>query len=203
MITQDMLKGLENTSLANIQPGETYTLEQLLYGALLPSGNDAAIAIAYLVGNGNLDNFVAMMNEKAKQIGATGTHYVNPPGLSDDDHYTTAYDVYLVLDHLMEHEIFSQIVSTDQYTAEYQDTDGKTGTREFNTTVRYTSGSVEMPEGITVVGGKTGTTTPAGSCLALVSQDGAGKQYISVILKASDRESLYEQMDQLFTKILK
>ena len=96
-ITQDMLKGLENTSLANIQPGETYTLEQLLYGALLPSGNDAAIAIAYLVGNGNLDNFVAMMNEKAKQIGATGTHYVNPHGLSDDDHYTTAYDVYLVL----------------------------------------------------------------------------------------------------------
>lgn len=202
-ITQDMLKGLEDTSLANIQPGETYTLEQLLYGAMLPSGNDAATAIAYLVGNGNPDNFVAMMNEKAKQIGATGTHYVNPHGLSDDDHYTTAYDIYLVLDRLLEHEIFSQIVSADTYTAEYTDTDGKTGTRDFNTTVRYTSGSAEMPEGITVVGGKTGTTTPAGSCLALVSQDGAGKQYISVILKASDRESLYQQMDQLFTKILK
>ena len=200
-ITQDMLKGLEDTSLANIQPGETYTLEQLLYGAMLPSGNDAATAIAYLVGNGNPDNFVAMMNEKAKQIGATGTHYVNPHGLSDDDHYTTAYDIYLVLDKLLEHEIFSQIVSADTYTAEYTDTDGKTGTRDFNTTVRYTSGSAEMPEGITVVGGKTGTTTPAGSCLALVSQDGAGKQYISVILKASDRESLYQQMDQLFTKI--
>lgn len=202
-ITQDMLAGLEDTSLARIQPGETYTLEQLLYGALLPSGNDAAVAIAHLVGNGSTEQFVTMMNDKAREIGATGTHFVNPHGLSDDDHYTTAYDVYLIMDRLLEHEIFAQIVSTSTYTAEYTDAEGKTGTREFQTTVQYTNQSMQPPEGVTVVGGKTGTTTPAKSCLALVSTDAAGKQYISVILKAETRDELYAQMNQLFTKILK
>lgn len=202
-ITQDMLAGLEDTSLAGLRPGETYTLEQLLYGALLPSGNDAAVAIACLVGNGSQDQFVTMMNDKAREIGATGTHFVNPHGLSDDDHYTTAYDVYLITDRLLDHEIFTQIISAPTYTAEYTDAEGKTGTREFRTTVQYTNQSLEPPEGITVVGGKTGTTTPAKSCLALVSEDAAGKQYISVILKAETRDELYEQMNQLFTKILK
>ena len=202
-ITDEMLTGLEGTSLAGIQSGETYTLEQLLYGALLPSGNDAATAIAWLVGGGSADNFVSMMNDTAASLGATGTHFMNPHGLSDDNHYTTAYDIYLIMNRLLDYEQFTQIISTSSYTAECTDADGNPAERVFSTTVRYVSGDTEAPEGVTVLGGKTGTTTPAGSCLALVSTDGEGDQYISVILKADNRDSLYEQMDELLTKILK
>ena len=202
-ITEEMLEGLEGTSLAGIRPGETYTLEQLLYGALLPSGNDAATAAAWLVGGGSVDSFVSMMNETAARLGATGTHFMNPHGLSDDDHYTTAYDIYLIVDALMDYDLFLQIISTPSYTAEYTDEEGNTASREFSTTVQYINGNREAPEGVTAVGGKTGTTTPAGSCLALISEDGAGRQYISVILKADSRDSLYEQMNELLTKILK
>ena len=76
-------------SLAGIHPGDKLTLDELLYGLMLPSGNDAANAIAVHVG-GSIDNFVKMMNDEAKRIGAVDTNFVNANGLSNDKHYTTA-----------------------------------------------------------------------------------------------------------------
>ena len=94
-VTDDSVITEAGASLAGIKPGDKLTLDQLLYGLMLPSGNDAANAIAVHIG-GSVDNFVKMMNDEAKRIGAVDTNFVNPSGLSDSNHYTTAYDLYLI-----------------------------------------------------------------------------------------------------------
>lgn len=82
-------------SVAELQQGDVLTLKDLLYGLLLCSGNDAAVAIAETV-SGNVDDFVDLMNEEARKLMATQTHFENPHGLHSDNHYTTAYDLYLI-----------------------------------------------------------------------------------------------------------
>ena len=78
-----------------IKEGEVLTLRDLVYGLMLRSGNDAALAIAHYVG-GSVEDFVTIMNDKAKELGATHTHFANANGLHDAQHYTTAYDLYLI-----------------------------------------------------------------------------------------------------------
>ncbi|MFC2471548.1 MAG: D-alanyl-D-alanine carboxypeptidase family protein, partial [Lachnoanaerobaculum gingivalis] len=99
-VTDDSVITEAGASLAGIKPGDKLTLDQLLYGLMLPSGNDAANAIAVHIG-GSVDNFVKMMNDEAKRIGAVDTNFVNPSGLSDSNHYTTAYDLYLIFNEAM------------------------------------------------------------------------------------------------------
>ncbi len=86
--------GIEGSSIY-LYEDESISLEDLLYGLMLRSGNDSAVAIANHIG-GNLENFSFMMNNKAKEIGANNTHFVNPHGLSEEGHYTTAYDLGLI-----------------------------------------------------------------------------------------------------------
>ena len=102
--------GVEGSSIY-LAKGERLTLEQLLYGLMLRSGNDAAVAIAEHIG-GSVENFVKLMNRKAVQIGAGNTHFVNPHGLHDDMHYTTAYDLALISAYAMQNPVFRTIVST-------------------------------------------------------------------------------------------
>jgi len=83
---------LTDSTLMGIQPGETYTLEDLLYGLMLPSGNDAALAIANAIG-GSVDHFVEMMNDEVADLGLHDSHFVNPHGLDAPDHYSSAYDL--------------------------------------------------------------------------------------------------------------
>lgn len=102
--------GVEGSSIY-LAKGERLTLEQLLYGLMLRSGNDAAVAIAEHIG-GSVENFVRLMNRKAVQIGARNTNFVNPHGLHDDMHYTTAYDLALISAYAMQNPVFRTIVST-------------------------------------------------------------------------------------------
>ncbi|MDN5277404.1 MAG: hypothetical protein PWR01_1369 [Clostridiales bacterium] len=102
--------GVEGSSIY-LAKGERLTLEQLLYGLMLRSGNDAAVAIAEHIG-GSVENFVKLMNRKAVQIGARNTNFVNPHGLHDDMHYTTAYDLALISAYAMQNPVFRTIVST-------------------------------------------------------------------------------------------
>ena len=93
------------SSMCGVKPGDTMTLEQLLYGLMMPSGNDAANAIAvYLAGS--IDSFADAMNEEAWNIGATGTHYTNANGLTEPEHYTTAYDLYLMFHEALKYPKF-------------------------------------------------------------------------------------------------
>ena len=87
------------------------------------SGNDAATAIAEYVG-GSEEAFVNMMNRRAQELMANGTHFMNPHGLHDDNHYTTAYDLYLIFNECIKHEDFVNIIQSEAYTAYYTDVDG-------------------------------------------------------------------------------
>ena len=115
-ITQEMV-AVEGSSMG-LKPGNVVTLETLARGMLLSSGNDAANAAALTLA-GSQEEFAAMMNEKAAQIGMTNTHFVTPSGLDDDDHYTTAYDMALLAAYAMEFPIFQEIASQRSMQVEF------------------------------------------------------------------------------------
>lgn len=100
-----------------LQPGEKIKLEDLVYGLMLRSGNDSAVAIAEHVG-GSLEGFSFLMNQKAEEIGMKNTHFANPHGLDDhEDHYSTAYDMALLTRYAMKNEMYQQIAGTEVHRA--------------------------------------------------------------------------------------
>ncbi len=188
-------------TLCGIQPGEKLTLEQLLYGLMLPSGNDAGAAIAVHMA-GSIDGFSEMMNQEAFRIGATQTHFMNPHGLTDESHYTTAYDLYLIFNEALKLPKFREVTGTTAYTANYTNAAGETVSKEWKGGNWFLTGERETPEGLTVFGGKTGTTRAAGYCLIMATRDEEEKEYISVVLKAASRPKLYENMTEIIQKIV-
>ncbi len=185
-----------DSSVANLAAGDVMTLKDLLYGLMLRSGNDAAIAIAEHIG-GSVEGFVEMMNAKARSLGATHSHFVTPHGLHDDDHYTTIYDMYLITQAAIKNDTFIEILSTSSYETNYTGSDGSSKNQTWTTTNRYLNGSKEAPAGFTVVGGKTGTTYEAGYCLVLYSYNDANQPIISIVYNADCALNLYYLMNQL------
>ena len=183
-----------------IEEGDTMTLDQALNALLLPSGNDAAVLIADYVA-GSQEAFADMMNEKARSLGATGCHFVNPHGLTASDHYITAYDMYLIFNEAIKHEEFLRIISSTEYSSVYHDRVGNPKELSFKNTNQFINGNHPSPDGISVIGGKTGTTKAAKSCLILLSNGSNGHTYISVILGSTDHDSLYRNMTTLLTDI--
>lgn len=188
-------------SLCNIKPGDTLTMEQLLYGLMLPSGNDAGAAIAVHMA-GSVEGFADMMNREARTLGATDTHFLNPHGLHDENHYTTAYDLYLIFNEAFKQPQFRSIIGTKEYHVSYTGGDGSTKTQVWKNSNRYLSGETGTPAGLTVLGGKTGTTQAAGYCLIMASENQEGGDYISVVMKADSRPNLYENMTNIIQKIV-
>lgn len=99
-----------------LEQGEEMTIEDLVYGLMLRSGNDAAVAISEHIG-GSVEGFVHLMNEKAKWLGMTNTHFANPHGLTDENHYSTAYDMAILMQYAMDNDTFKKITSTKSYKA--------------------------------------------------------------------------------------
>ncbi len=171
----------EGSSTQGIKAGEVLTVEQLLYCDLVASANEACNILAETVG-GSITEFVAMMNAKAQELGMTGTHFVNPNGLHDEDHYTTAYDITLMARAAMEYSTFRTIVSTTKYTVPATNLSQQ---RVLHTT-NYLLSSAIIP-GYTyskAIGIKTGSTTPAGQCLASAAVDTDGRTFYCVVLGA-------------------
>ena len=102
-------------SRLGLKTGDKITIKDLLYGLMLCSGNDAAVALAEYAG-GDISGFAELMNNKAKELGLTNTHYESPHGLDSDGHYTTAYELALLSDYALKNETFSKIVGTKNYT---------------------------------------------------------------------------------------
>ena len=189
-----------DSSSAGIKEGETVTVEDLLYGLMLPSGNEAAYMLARHVA-GSYEAFVDMMNKRAEELGCTGTHFVNPCGLHDDNHYTTAYDIYLIFNACIQNEEFVKIIGTASHTAQYRNPDGSTGETVIEPTNWYASGAADLPSNMTVVGGKTGTTGEAGNCLVLLNETAEGNRYISIVMGAPDRPVLYKDMTAMIETV--
>ncbi len=186
--------------LCGFKEGDKVSMNTLLNLLLLYSGNDAGIAIAEHVG-GSVEEFAELMNEAAFSLGAVHSNFVNPHGLHDDNQYTTSYDLYLIFNELLEHEEFVSIINQSSFNATYESSTGETVIKEFATTNRYLKGTEEAPEGITVIGGKTGTTSKAGNCLILYSENIENKSYITLLLQADSGNNLYKQMTHLLGKI--
>lgn len=172
--------GTEGSS-AYLKYGDVLTMEELLYALLLQSANDAAVAIAYYVG-GDLQGFTEMMNDKAESIGLEHTHFTNPHGLHDDDHYTTARDLAILTAKALENETFRNIVSTYKKTFSSED--------RIRTYVNHNK-LLNTYDGC--IGVKTGFTKKSGRCLVSAAKRD-GLEFISVTLDAPDDWNDHKEM---------
>lgn len=171
--------GIEGSSMY-LKEGEVLTIQELLYGLMLHSGNDAAVALAIYCG-GTVEGFAGLMNDKARQLGMENTHFENPNGLDSPGHYSTAKDMAVLAAYAMENPIFAQTVSTKTVTA------GNRSLRNHNKLLWQ----VEGADGV-----KTGFTKAAGRIL-VSSAVHQGRRLIAVTMNApddwNDHRSLLEE----------
>lgn len=200
--TNNTVVDVSGTQVYGLKTGDTLTLEQALNVLLIYSANDVALLIAEGVG-GNVAHFVELMNQKAKELGATNTHFNNPHGLTEEEHYTTAYDLYLMFQEAIKQDKIVEIIQKDIYTTTYTDKNNKVKDLSVTSTNRYLSGKAKAPDSVNIIGGKTGSTKAAGSCLMLYVKDKEGKSYIAEILNSESNDSLYLQMTSLLETIEK
>lgn len=179
-VTQSALNNIPSGYVTcNLQVGEKLTVEDLLYALMIPSANDAAYVLAEHVA-GSIEGFSSLMNAKALELGCKSTHFVNPNGIHEDSHYSTAYDLYLIGNYAMKNDVFKKIVATTEYTLP--------ATEKYPTSDRYMKTTNELLNEKSsnyyykyAVGIKTGYTSKAGNCLvAQSSRDGL--EFISVVL---------------------
>lgn len=174
-----------------LEENEKMSLEDLLYGLMLRSGNDAAIAIAEHIG-GSVDGFVYLMNEKANWLGLEQTHFENPHGLDSEHHYSTSKDIALLMRYAMENEVFAEINQTKSYRSSSRTYSWHNKNKLLTNYYPYT------------IGGKTGYTKAAGRTLVSVAQKN-NRQLIAVTINDPndwfDHMQLYEwgfdQIEQL------
>ena len=186
--------------VCGLKEGDVWKLRDLLYALLLYSGNDAAATIAEHVGTTQTE-FVSMMNKKSEEIHAANTHFMNPHGLHDPEHYTTAYDLYLIFNECLKYDEFLKIISCRDLKVEYRAADGTTKSSEFKPTNLYAKNAVPSPSNVTIVGGKTGTTDEAGNCLILLEYDKFNNPYISIVMGADGKSRLYQKMTSVIEAI--
>ena len=166
--------GVPGTSIY-LSQGETLTLEQMLYGLLLASGNDAAVAIAEHIG-GSTEDFCRMMTARAAELGCTNTVFLTPHGLPCDGHHTTAHDLALIAREAMTHETFRSIVSTQRAKIPWEG-------RGYDRVLNNKNKLLSTYEGATGI--KTGYTKAAGRCLVFGAERD-GMRIIGVVLNCYD-----------------
>lgn len=181
-------------SHASLQEGERLTIEQLLNVLLIPSANDAAFVLAEHIA-GSVDKFSEMMNNKAKEIGCLNTHFVNPNGIHDKDHYSTAYDLALIGKYAMQFDDIMRIAMVNQYTLPKTNKYDKED-RIFNVTNGLITKNDEYyyPE---ATGLKTGYTDKAGYCIVTTAKKG-DVELLEVVLGSDTIKDRYEDCINLF-----
>lgn len=187
-----------NSSVANVGVGETLTVENILIGLLISSGNELACVLALNVAQkkeGKTDItyeeaekiFAELMNEKARSLGATNSNFINPHGYHDTNHYSTARDLYKIADALLENETLKNIVKINNFRQDGADKNANAGKviksydwLNSNRLISSTTYKYEYATGI-----KTGSTDESGKCL-VASAEKEGKELIAVILKSDE-----------------
>lgn len=151
--------GTEGSSIY-LYKNEPISVRDLMYGLMLESANDAAVAIA-IAASGSVEDFVELMNQKARTLGMENTHYTNPHGLDDDEHYSSARDLAILMDYAMENDEFRTITSTYKYTSQMAESEQQRAFYNHNRLLKSCNG---------VIGGKTGYTQKSGRCLVSVAK---------------------------------
>lgn len=171
VVASKQVVGVEGSSLY-LTLGERLTVRDLLYGLMLSSGNDAAVALAIHIG-GSVEGFADMMNERAAKLGLKNTHFVTPNGLHDDEHYTSAYDLAVIGAAALKYDVFREIVASKYY---------KLITDRRTVTIKNKNTMLWDYEGC--IGIKTGYTKLAGRCL-LFAAERDGMTLVGVVLNCS------------------
>ncbi len=194
------------SSVANLQQGQELTVDMLIQGLLLPSGNDAAYTLAVaggkaLEGNPNLDRktayalFVDEMNAQARALGMTGTHFCNPDGIDEEGHYTTVQDLVIITKAVMEIPMIMDYVSLAQAQVVFASGQNVTWT---NSNQLLQEDSPYYTE--SAVGMKTGTTSNAGACLISLFQQENGSYLIIGVLGSTDNDARYTDTLALYDR---
>lgn len=165
--------GVEGSSLY-LKAGEKISIEDLLYGLMLVSGNDAAVALSEIIG-GSEENFVNMMNTRAKELGCKNTHFANPNGLFDEEHYTTARDMAAISREAMKNPTFREVVAATSHKSLREESDYVTFHNKNKTIFEYEGGN----------GIKIGYTQNSGRTLVASSKRG-NDSMICVVMSAPD-----------------
>lgn len=180
-------QGVEGSSIY-LRAGEHLTIKELLFGLMLQSGNDAAVALALTTEN-SVENFCEKVNKFVADIGATDTHIVTPNGLHHKDHYTTAQDLALITCYAMKNPVFREIVQTQKTEI----------SNEFKTEPRYIKNKNKLLKNMQgATGVKTGYTSQAGRCL-VASCERDGMEVVSVVLNC---RPMFEECEKLLNKAL-
>lgn len=182
----DIAAGVEGSSIY-LKPGEELTLRQLLYAVLLESANDAATAVAVTVG-GSVEEFAHMMNERAEALGLSDTHFTNPHGLDDEEHYTTASDLALIAAAALENETFAEIVST--YKTTIPGSDYPRLLVNHNRLLKMYGGAI---------GVKTGYTKRCGRCLVSAAERDGVRMIAVTLSDPSDWKDHAAMLDYGFS----
>lgn len=190
----------DNVTALGLEPGDYITVKELLHGLLISSYNDCAILLARYV-SGSVSEFVELMNAKAAELGATNSHFVNPHGLHDNNHYTTPYDLYLIFKEFLTKDTLVQIDNNSTYDLTmYRDSEKIT--IPLTATNAFLSNSFDMPTGYSITGWKTGTTEKAGSCIILeFVDDKTDERFICLVSNATDHETLYQNVEDMLKEI--
>lgn len=189
-----------DASVAGFLNNEQVCVKDLFYGTLLPSGADAAMGLAIKTA-GSEEEFVKLMNKKAKDLGLENTHFANVTGLHDEQNYTTAYDLAIILDAAMQNEFCKQVLSTEYYTTEVTSKHPE-GISLKNTIFKYMYGT--EPETATILGGKTGFVNESGYCIASFGKNNLnGNEYIVVTLGNSARKPAFRGQFALYKEFAK
>lgn len=192
VVTEEDLDIPDDSSVCELQVGDTLTLRDLLSGLILQSGNDNAMVIARYI-SGDIETFAKLMEEEASALGATQSSFANPHGYQDVEHYTTVYDLYLIFNAAIKNDEFINLISLSTYDTVITQSDGTERNVTWNATNYYTLGNVPWPENLEVIGGKTGFTSDARYCLVALEQDSNDNYYIAIVLGSLYRDLLYQE----------
>ena len=192
-----------NVVMCDFRQGDLIPFDIAIHGALMKSGNDAAAVLALFAAD-NMSDAVALMNKEAKSLGATESNFVNPHGLYNDNHYTTAYDLYLIFNEAIKYSKFVDTLSCMKYTGSFT---RKTAYGDYSIGCSYTNsngfltGSYATPDGIKVYGGKAGYTEVARRSYVMLAESNNGHKYIIITMRAESNSLMYKDITALLNKI--
>lgn len=174
-ITKEMKK-VEPTIL-NFKVGEQFYLRELVYASLIKSANDAALAIALYLGDGKKENFIKLMNNKAKKLGMRNTNFTNPSGFDIKENKSSTSDLLKLTEYSIKNKLFNKIVNTEKHVI-----------KSINTNQKYTLSNTNklLKDDKNIVGVKTGYTKLAGACLVARAKNN-DKDFIIVMLNSKNR----------------
>lgn len=198
-IEQEDVVSRRSMTSCGLSAGNVISARQLLNAVLVYSADDACLALARSCAQSQ-EAFVQLMNEKARELGMTNTSFANATGTSDENQYTTIYDIYLLLNAVLQKSDLINGMGVTGYTMNYSKANKDTKQQRLDSNNLYVTGRVSVPKGVTVLGGKM-VTSDSENYTVLLVQNPYGDPFAAIILQASTQTDMYERMAQMLEKI--